>query len=77
MCDKAVTTWLFLFDSTPEFCKTQEMWGKVIYKFFFILKYFLDKYKSQKMCDKTVDDYLSTLKFVPGWFVIDKMIRKH
>ena len=28
------------------------------------------------MCDKGVDDCLAVLKFVPGWFVIDKIIRK-
>ena len=28
------------------------------------------------MCDKGVDDCLAALKFVPGWFVIDKIIRK-
>ena len=27
------------------------------------------------MCDKAADDYLSALKFVPDWFVTDKMIR--
>ena len=29
------------------------------------LKYCLDRYKPQKMCDKVVDDFLPTLKFVP------------
>ena len=28
------------------------------------------------MCDKADDDYLLALKFVPDWFVTDKMIRK-
>ena len=28
------------------------------------------------MCDKGVDDCLAALKFVPGWFAIDKIIRK-
>ena len=28
------------------------------------------------MCDKGVDDCLAALKFVPGCFVIDKIIRK-
>ena len=28
------------------------------------------------MCDKGVGDCLAALKFVPGWFAIDKIIRK-
>ena len=36
----------------------------------------LDSRKNQKMCDKAVDSYLLTLKFVPHWFVTSKMIEK-
>ena len=35
-----------------------------------------DKYKTQHMCDKAVDDCLVTLKFVSDWFVTSKMIEK-
>ena len=28
------------------------------------------------MCDKAVDDCLTTLKFFPDWFVTSKMIKK-
>ena len=42
----------------------------------FMLKYCLDRYKAQEMCDKAVDDFVSRLKFVPDWFVTDKMIKK-
>ena len=31
----------------------------------FILKYCLDRYKTQKICDKAVDNFLLTLPFVP------------
>ena len=41
-----------------------------------MLKYYLDRYKTQKMLDEAVDDCLSALKFVPDWFVTYKMIRK-
>ena len=27
------------------------------------------------MCDEAVDDFLTALKVVPHWFVINKMIR--
>ena len=42
----------------------------------FILKYFLDRYKTQEMCDIAVDNFLPTLKFAPDWFVRRKMIKK-
>ena len=32
--------------------------------------------KTQKVCDKAVDDFLPTLKFVPDSFVTNKMIKK-
>ena len=41
-----------------------------------MLKYCLDKYKTQKMYDEAVDDCLSALEFLPDWFVTYKMIRK-
>ena len=41
----------------------------------FQLKYCPDKYKTQNMCDETVDDCLVALKFVPHYFVTSKMIK--
>ena len=41
-----------------------------------MIKYCLDRYKAQEMCDKAVDDFLPALKFVPNWFVISKMVKK-
>ena len=41
-----------------------------------MLKYCLGRYKSQENCDKAVDDFLPTLKFVFDWFVTNKMIKK-
>ena len=35
-----------------------------------MLKYCLNRYKTQKMCDKAFDDFLPALKFVPDWFDI-------
>ena len=52
------------------------MCDKVVPEDLFILKYCLDRYKTQEMSDKTVDTFLLTLKFVPNWFVISKMIKK-
>ena len=40
-----------------------------------MLKYYPDKYETQKMCDKAVD-YLLILKRLPDWFVTSKMFEK-
>ena len=42
----------------------------------FNLKYYLDRYKTRKMYDKAVDDFLPALEFVSNWFVVSKMIKK-
>ena len=36
-----------------------------------MLKYCLDRYKTQDMCDKAVDTCLPALKFAPDWFATD------
>ena len=41
----------------------------------FSIRYVPDQYKSQQVCDETVDDCLAALKFVPDWFVTSKMIK--
>ena len=33
------------------------------------LRYVLDQYKTQQMCSRAVDDFLTALKLVPDWFV--------
>ena len=40
-----------------------------------MLKLSIDRYKTQKMCDKAVNDFLTALKFAPDWFVTIKMIK--
>ena len=42
----------------------------------FVLKYCINRYETQEMCDKAVDGFLLALKFVIDWFVINKMIKK-
>ena len=42
----------------------------------FSIRYVPDQYKTQKMCDKAVDDCLAALKFVSDWFVISKTIKE-
>ena len=41
-----------------------------------MLKYCLDRYKTQEMCDKSVNSYLPALKFVLDCFVASKMVEK-
>ena len=45
------------------------MCDKAVFKDLFMLKYYFDRYKTQEMCDKAVDVFLTTLKFIPDWFV--------
>ena len=66
MCDKAVDTFLFVFDSVSDQYLSKEP---------IMLKYYPDKYETQEMCDKAVD-YLLTLKRLPDWFVTSKMFEK-
>ena len=42
----------------------------------FVLQYCHGRCKTQEMCDKAIDDFLPALKFVPDWFVTNKMIKK-
>ena len=41
------------------------MCDKIVSGDTFLLKYFLDRYKAQSMCDKAADAFLPTLKFIP------------
>ena len=41
----------------------------------FMLKNCHDKYKTQEICDEAVGDFLPALKFIPYWFVTNKMIK--
>ena len=50
------------------------MCEKVGSEVIFLLVYCPDKYKTQRMCDKSVDDSLAALKLIPDWFVTSKMI---
>ena len=64
MRNKAVDTCplyliLFLIDIRLKNCVE-----KVVSKDAFMLEYCLDRYKTQEMCDKEVDAFLSTLKFI-------------
>ena len=76
MCVKTVDTCHFLFDSVPDWYKTQEICDKAFYKDTCLIKYCLDRCNSQEMSDKPVDAFLSTLKFASDRSVASEMIKK-
>ena len=55
--------------------KTQEIGNSIISDNPFSLRYVPDQYKTQQMCDQAAADCLASLKIVPEWFVISKMIK--
>ena len=52
------------------------MCDEIVSKDPFMFKYCLGRYNTQKICDKSDDAFLPTLKFVPGWFATRKNIKK-
>ena len=52
------------------------MCGKAVSNDPFMLKYYLDRCKTQEKSHNVVDHFLPALKFVPDWFVTSKMIEK-
>ena len=69
VCGKAVNRCfsyliLFLINIKLKKCATV-----LFVKILFSIRYDLDQYKTQQMCDKAVDDCLAALQFVPDWFV--------
>ena len=67
---------VFVFDSIPDQCKTQEICDIVTFLYPFLIVYCPDKYKTQGMCDQVVDDSLAVLKLLPDRLVASKMIKK-
>ena len=50
------------------------MCDKAICKELFMLKYCLDTYKTQEMCDEALDSYLVAIKLAPDWFVTSEIM---
>ena len=42
----------------------------------FLIAYYPDNCVTQKMYDKAVDNYIASLKYIPDWFLTNKMIKK-
>ena len=75
MCDEVVN-FFFVFDSIPDWHKSQEMCNRVVSENLFLIVYCPDEYVTPEMCDEAVDDSLATLKHIPDWFVTSKIIKK-
>ena len=68
---------LLLQYNSFECYKTKEIRVKAADTCPLVFHYFVpDRYKTQEMCHKAVDDFLPALKFVPDWFFTSKMIKK-
>ena len=52
------------------------MFNRAIFDHLFLKVCCLDKYITQKMCDKDVDDSIATLGLIPDQFIASKMIIK-
>ena len=52
------------------------MCDRVVSEYPFLIVYCPDEYKTQRMCDKAVDDFLASLKLIRDGFVTSKMITK-
>ena len=63
MYDKAFDTCLFVFAFVPDWYKTQEM-CTVLSVETFMSKYCFDRYKTQLMWNKIVDNFQSTSKLI-------------
>ena len=57
---------LFVFDSTRSHYKAQEVCDRVASEDPFLIVYCPDKYITQRMCDKAIDDSLAALEFIPN-----------
>ena len=77
MCEKGVGTYtyicysVFLIAMKLKKCVKK----KSVSKESFVLKLYLIKYQSHKMCEEVVNAHLPLLKFVHDWFVTNKMLK--
>ena len=51
------------------------MCDRVVSEGHFWIVYYLDRYKTQRMCEP-VEDSLAALKSIPDWFVTSTVIKK-
>ena len=76
MWDKPVDVDPSVIQFVSELSKLKKCVIKLLILLILVFDSIPDRFKTQKMCDKTVDDFLPTWKFVPDWLVTSKMIKK-
>ena len=74
MCDKTVGKCFFVFVFIPDWYKTPVMCERVVSEDYFLIVYCINKI--QRLYDQAIDDCLAALKFIPNWFVKNKMLEK-
>ena len=60
----------------PDWCKTQEMYDRIVFEDFFLIVYWSDQYNFQIMCNIAAGYSVVVLKLIPNWFGTSKMIKK-
>ena len=75
LCGKAFNRSFLAFHSIPDQQEFQEMHNTVFSEDTSLKVYCPGKYKTQRMCDKAVEDFLAALKHVPDWFVRSEVIK--
>ena len=75
ICDKAADNFHFVFNSFAALYKNLKMCDKPFFEDCFMLKYCLHRHKTQELFNKTVDNVIPILEFVPDWFVTKNMIK--
>ena len=67
---------IFVFDSILDWYNTQKMRHSHVSEDPFPIVYIPNRYKTQRMCEKVVDDCAAALKLIPDWFITIKMLEK-
>ena len=66
MSGKAVDYYSTEWEFVSNWCKSKEMCNRIISENYFSLRDVSDQYKAQRIYDRSVDECLATLKFVPA-----------
>ena len=67
---------IFVFDSILDWYNTQKMRHSDVSEDPFMIVYIPDRYKTQRMCEKVVDNCVTALKLISDWFITIKMLEK-
>ena len=60
----------FVFDPISDQYKTEKICAIVVYLYPFLIVYCPDQFKTQRMCEETVDNSLAELKLILDWLKV-------